>query len=172
MKIRLTAALLFMLTMTPLVCNAANDRITMFVKKEVNDTDTISGLGFSGILSDRYSNVKSELITSLNTATVLDREGYQQDFLGLDLGLRIGYYDDLFMYIEGGLDVFESVFKDEDKFNNYYGDDSLDGYAAIGAGVQSGSLRVEGYVKARQIDAEYWSADKSLFYGMQFTLAF
>lgn len=163
---------LFMLMMLLSLHSAASDRITVFVKNEINDTDSISGIGFSGILSDRYSNIKSEVITSLNTATVVDSSGYQQEFLGLDLGLRVGYYNDIFMYVEGGFDVFESAFKDKDIFGEYYYEDHVDGYAALGAGVQAGNLRVEGYVKARQIDSEYWTANKSLFYGMQFSLAF
>ncbi|MDT0582357.1 hypothetical protein [Brumicola blandensis] len=173
MKIKLTTALLCISMMALSSQSSAKDRVTMFVKKEINDTDTISALGFSGILSDHYSNIKSEIITSLNAATVLDNSGYYQDYLGLDLGVRLGYYDDVFLYIEGGFDVFESAFKDDDEFDNHYNDrDNLDGYAALGWGIQSGNLRVEGYVKARQIDAEYWTANKTLFYGMQFTFAF
>ena len=173
MKTNFTTALLFISMMALSAQSAANDIFTLFVKKEINDTDTISAFGFSGVLSDRYSNFKSEILTSLNVSSVLDNSGYQQEYLGMDLGVRVGYYDDVFLYIEGGLDVFESVFKDDDEFDNYYNDrDDLDGYAALGAGIQSGNLRVEGYVKARQIDAEYWESDKVLFYGMQFTLAF
>ncbi|MGJ8674879.1 MAG: hypothetical protein ACSHWP_02915 [Pseudoalteromonas sp.] len=158
----------------------ASDRFTIFTKHELNDTDSISGVGFSGIIGPSYSNFKSEVITSINSITVIDDFGYQQEYLGLDLGVRFGYFSDIFMYLEGGFDVFEALYKHDDNdqiFDSHYGydtydSDNLDGYAAFGAGIQAGNLRIEGFVKARQIDAEYWDANKALFYGMQFSLSF
>ena len=150
----------------------ASDRFTIFTKHELNDTDSISGVGFSGIMGPRYSNFKSEVITSLNSITVIDDFGYQQEYLGLDLGVRFGYFSDVFMYVEGGFDVFEAIYKHSHYGYDNYDSDNLDGYAALGAGIQAGNLRIEGFVKARQIDAEYWDANKTIFYGMQFSLSF
>ena len=156
---------------------SAIDRMTVFTKYEFNDTDRISGLGVSGIIGTRNSDLKAEVITSINNISVVDTFGFEEEYLGLDLGMRFGYFGDLFMYVEGGLDVFEAVFKhddDEPIFGQHdgYSSDTLDGYAAFGGGFQAGKLRVEGFVKARQINAEYWEADKNLFYGMQLSLAF
>lgn len=158
----------------------ASDRFTIFIKPELNDTDSISGVGFSGIMGPRYSNFKSEVITSLNSITVIDDFGYQHEYFGLDLGVSLGYFSDVFMYVEGGFDVFEAFYKQEHNdqiFHSHYGydnhdSDHLDGCAAFGAGIQAGNLRIESFVKARQIDAEYWDANKTLFYGMQFSLSF
>ena len=158
----------------------ASDSFTIFTKHELNDTDSISGIGFSGIMGSHNSNFKSEVITSLNSITVIDEFGYQQEYFGLDLGIRFGYFSDIFMYFEGGFDVFEAFYKHENNdpiFNSHYTYDTydannLDGYVALGAGIQAGNLRIEGFVKARQIDAEYWNANKTLFYGMQFSLSF
>ncbi|MBF7073799.1 hypothetical protein ISG33_10355 [Glaciecola sp. MH2013] len=167
MKALLIALSLFVSTAT-----FAGDRMTFFVKQESNASDSLSGVGFSGIISTPRSHVKGEVITSLNAVTVLDNDGYQQEFLGLDLGLRVGYFNDVFVYIEGGFDAFESSFKDYDRVNDYYSEDTVDGYASVGGGFQAGPLRIEGYVKARQINADTWQSDKALFYGIQTSIAF
>lgn len=153
-----------------------DDRFTFFTKAEFNDTDTISSVGFSGILNTHRTNFKSEMITSINSVRVIDQFGYQQEYYGLDLGLRFGYFSDLYIYVEGGFDVFEASFKRDDSpyfdYDERYDSNNLDGYASFGAGVQVGNLRFEGFVKARQIDSDYWEANRSLFYGTQFSLAF
>jgi hypothetical protein len=155
----------------------AADRLTIFAKQEFNYTDNISSVGVSSIMSSHHSNLKSEVITSLNSVTVIDQFGYEQAYYGLDLGVRFGYFSDLFMYFEGGFDVFEATFKHDNDtpyfdYDDRYNSNNLDGYASFGAGVQAGNLRVEGFVKARQIDSDYWEANRRLFYGMQVSLAF
>jgi hypothetical protein len=155
----------------------ASDRVTLFTHHELNDSDSISGVGISGIIGARHGNFKSEVVTSLNSVTVLDTDGYQNDYLGLDLGLRFGYFNDVFLYFEGGIDMFEAIFEHEEDepifhSDNYYDSNTIDGYAALGAGIQAGNLRIEGFVKARHIDADYWEADKTIFYGMKLSLAF
>jgi hypothetical protein len=155
----------------------ATDRFTIFSKQEFNDTDTISSVGFSGIINSHRNNFKSEVITSINSVTVIDQFGYEQEYYGLDLGVRFGYFSDLFVYFEGGFDVFEATFKHDDDslifdYDDRYDSNNLDGYASVGAGVQAGNLRFEGFLKARQIDSDYWEASRSLFYGLQFSLAF
>jgi hypothetical protein len=168
----ITSLLLLLSLLFPNLSNAKDDRVTFFVKQESNASDSLSGVGMSGIVSAPRSNLKGEVITSLNAVTVLDNYGYEQEFFGLDLGLRFGYYDDVFIYVEGGFDAFEATFKDDTDFYDYYSEDTIDGYAAVGGGFQAGPLRIEGYVKARQLNAGSWQSDKSLFYGIQTSIAF
>lgn len=171
----LISALLILLTS----CSFANasDRVTIFAKQEFNDTDRISGVGLSGIIGTHHTQFKTEVITSLNSINVLNEFGYEEDYLGLDLGMRFGYFSDIFVYVEGGFDVFEAILKshdDEPLFDPYddYGSNTLDGYASIGGGLQTGNLRIEGFMKARQINAEYWQARENLFYGVQLSIVF
>ena len=177
MKKTLNIALLVMLISLAPPFAAANDRFSIFVSNEFNNTDSISSVGVSGILSAYNTDFKSEIITSLNSVNVINQFGYEEEYLGLDLGMRFGYFNDLFLYVEGGLDIFEAIFKsnaDEpllDPFDEY-GSNTLDGYASIGGGVQAGNLRIEGFVKARQINAEYWEARENVFYGVQFSVVF
>jgi hypothetical protein len=172
--IKQTSVLLFLLA----TMNAtAGDRFTIFAKQEFNYTDNISSIGVSSIMGGHHRNLQSEVITSINSVTVIDQFGYERAYYGLDLGVRFGYFSDLFMYFEGGFDVFEAIFKHDDDapyfdYDDRYNSNNLDGYASFGAGVQAGNLRVEGFVKARQIDSDYWEANRSLFYGMQLSLAF
>ncbi|MFT4731058.1 MAG: hypothetical protein ACI89W_000061 [Gammaproteobacteria bacterium] len=155
----------------------ATDRFTIFTKQEFNCTDNISSVGVSSIISTHQSNLKSEVITSINSVTVIDQFGYEQAYYGVDLGLRFGYFSKLFVYFEGGFDVFEATFHHDDDapyfdYDDRYNSNNVDGYAALGAGVQAGNLRIEGFVKARQIDSDYWEANRSLFSGLQISLTF
>jgi hypothetical protein len=155
----------------------AKDRITLFAHHELNDSDSISGFGVSGIIGPRHGYFKSEVVTSFNSITVLDTDGYENDYFGLDLGMRFGYFNDVFFYVEGGVDMFEAIFEHSENepifhSDNYYDSNTLDGYAAFGAGIQAGNMRIEGFVKARHIDADYWEADKTVFYGMKLSFAF
>jgi hypothetical protein len=170
---KLTTLLLLLISINAF----AADSVTLFTHHELNDSDSISGVGISGIISQGHGYFKSEVVTSFNSITVLDTNGYENNYLGLDLGVRFGYFNDIFLYVEGGLDMFELILehdKNESLFHsdNEYDSNTLDGYAALGAGIQAGNLRIEGFIKARHIDADYWDADKTIFYGMKLSLAF
>lgn len=175
---KLTAlfALVLMLILNSTI-SFANDKSSIFLQHELNDSDSITGIGISGNLGLGHSYFEVHSIASLNIATVMDTYGYQNDYLGLDLGFRFGYFNDIFLYVEGGVDVFEGIIE-YDRHNTidypspYDDGNTLDAYAAFGAGIQAGKIRVEGFVKTRNIDSDGWEAHKRIFYGMKFSLAF
>ena len=153
----------------------ANQPFDIFVKHEFNATDSITGVGATMSLGPTHSLVKGELVSSLNYAEVLDDRGGMQNFLSLDTGVRLGFYGQAFFYIEAGFDAFELVVddnRDDDYFNEGQEDNAIDGYAGLGAGINAKNIRIEGFVKARQIDSETWDSDKQMFYGLQLSLSF
>ena len=153
----------------------ANQTFNIFVKREFNGTDSISGFGATAAFGPANSVVKGEFISSLNYAEVLDDTGFMREFLSLDTGVRLGIYQTVFVYIEAGFDAFEIILdgaKDDDHFYDPLENNRVDGYAGLGAGINTNNVRIEGFVKARQIDGDTWDSDKQIFYGVQLSLFF
>ncbi|WP_233267324.1 hypothetical protein [Paraglaciecola sp. L3A3] len=156
----------------------AKEQSTIFVKHELNADDKITGIGVSFLTQENhYSDFRGEAISSLNYAEVLDENDQVQNYISWDVGMRLGYYNDVFVYVEGGLDLLEMINGDINKDDDYYFEDvengnGIDGYAALGAGVDLKKIKIEGFVKARKIDGNYWQSKHQLFYGAQFSLLF
>lgn len=153
----------------------SKDSIKLFVQHELNDSDTITSVGLSQPLVQTNSKVKGELLASLGYAQVEDKNQTMQYFVTSDFSVRLGYYDKMFVYVEGGVDLLEILFRDFRNDDQYYGDtsdNSPDGYAALGAGIDAGKLKMEGFIKVRNIDSDYWESKHHLFYGVQFSLSF
>ena len=154
----------------------SKDSIKVFAQHEFNDTDTITAIGMSRSLLQANSKVQGEVLTSLGYAEVMDKNQTIQHFVTSDLGIRLGYYDKVFVYLEGGIDLLEILvqdFRDDDDY--YYDEDSdntPDGYAALGVGVDTGAFKLEGFIKARNIDTDAWDSEHHLFYGLQLSLSF
>lgn len=151
----------------------ANHPFNVFVKHEFNATDSIIGFGATVPTGSRNSLVKGELVTSFNYAEVFDEMGFMHDFISLDTGVRLGVYGKAFFYIEAGFDTFEMFLdeeRDEDNFYDTPQTNDIDGYAGIGAGFNAKNIRIEGFVKARQIDGDTWDSNKQIFYGLQLSL--
>ena len=62
--------------------------------------------------------------------------------------------------------------RDDDNFYDSQENNAIDGYAGLGAGINAKNIRIEGFVKARQIDSDTWDSDKQIFYGLQLSLFF
>jgi hypothetical protein len=156
-------------------CSYANEPFNVFVKREFNGTDSITGIGATALIGSPNSLVKGELVSSLNYAEIFDEVGIKHNFISLDTGVRLGVYGKVFVYIEAGFDAFEIILddsRDDDSFYDSQENNSIDGYAGFGAGINTTNMRVEGFVKARQIDGDTWDIDKQIFYGLQFSLFF
>ena len=135
----------------------------------------IVGFGATATTTSTNSLLQGEFISSLNYVEVFDEEGIMHDFLSLDTGVRLGLYGMFFAYIEAGFDVSEIILKDardEDDFYDVQENNAVDGYAGLGVGIIANNVRVEGFLKARQIDGDTWDNDKKVFYGLQISLFF
>jgi hypothetical protein len=55
----------------------ANARFTIFTKRKFNNTDNILSLGVSSIMNAGHNHLRSEVITSINSVTVIDQFGYK-----------------------------------------------------------------------------------------------
>jgi hypothetical protein len=154
----------------------AKDSTRIFVQHEFNDSDRISSIGISQSITQANNKVYGELLASLGYAEVQDNNQMFQHFVISDIGVRLGYYDRLYVYVEAGIDLFEVLFQSYRDQNDFEYDDSSqnapDGYAALGAGLDTGKFRIGGFIKARKLDSDYWSSEHSVFYGLQFSLSF
>lgn len=153
----------------------AKKGIGVFVKHEFNSTDTITGVG----VSQNYASISNLLVgqvnSSINFAEILTQDQVLEEFFAWEIGGKLGYFSDFFIYIEAGIDVTELAFseeRDECCRDSYNDDNNIDGYAGLGAGVDLGMLRLELFSRLRQIDTNNWKSKSHAFYGAQLSLLF
>ena len=164
-----------LLLMTPLSAMAEQ---SIFVKYEWNEDDYIVGVGGSKVFFENNHGFQAQAVASINYNEVLTTTGQFQDFYSLDTGLRMGYFSNVFLYVEAGVDVFDLVLHDlryDDDYHYRYRDDhrdDVDGFAGLTLGFQADHVRISGFVKARQIDADTWESEHNIFYGAQLSLVF
>jgi hypothetical protein len=170
---KITGVLLFI----ALCCQdvLAKEDLGVFIKHEFNSTDSITGVGISQNLASHSSLLSGQVSTSINFAKVLSEDQILEEFIAWEVGIKLGYFSDFFIYVEAGLDLTELAFSDErddccrDVSER---DNNIDGYAGLGAGFDLGALRVEIFTRARQIDGRYWRSESAIFYGAQLSLVF
>ena len=134
----------------------------VFIKLKFNVTDSIIGFGAAALIGFPNSLLKGELISSLNYADMLDKRCVIHDFLSSDTGLRPSVYGKAFVYIEADFDTLELFLDDVQDDVSFYDpreNNVIDGYAGIGASFNADNFQIEGVVKARQIDGDYWDSD-------------
>ena len=93
------------------------------------------------------SLVRGELVTSFHYAEVSDETGIMHDFLSLDTGVRLEIYDNFFVYIEAGFDVFDIILddpRDDDNFYDSRENNLVDGYVDLGVEINAKNVRIEG----------------------------
>ena len=152
------------------------DNLKSFIKYETNDTDSIFGVGASFEMERRNSNMRAAFVTSINTMRIMDTNDIEQDFMAWDVGFKAGYFNTGFAYVEVGLDLLDLAVQHDRSDSSDTSDDSgsndIDGFFGLGAGIETDNIRLETFVKARQIDAEAWESKKTMFYGVQLSVTF
>lgn len=175
-----------------------NDHFSIFVTSEYNDTDNINGIGIAVLHKNYASNLGMSIHTSLANAEVIDEYGLYQDYLGWEIGGKVGYFSDVFLYVEAGFDAGELLLQNRNEDNNHrrYNNNTdniledllvdivsniasvddrkngVDGYIGFGGGIDLGHTKIELFSRYRQIDGEFWKANNQIFYGLKATLSF
>ena len=193
--------LLSLLTINKSFANTINN-VGFFLKTEINDHDYINGIGTEYWLTNTDSSVGIAINTSFGNAAVTDTLNIQHDYLAWDLGIKFGYFSDIFVYAEIGFDFGELMLSDHDKdkydddlnfseflafvvldgyveyhdYADYYEDydssNDIDGYIGSGVGMKYENIVVEAFARYRQVDGEYWRANSQVYSGVKLTLLF
>jgi hypothetical protein len=148
----------------------------IFVKQEINATDKISSVGMFQRINFAYSDLGAEATTNISYAEVVTEDGDLEEYMAWEMGIKFGYFSDVFFYVEAGIDLSETLLNDSRNDNccsNYYEQtNSPDGYAGVGFGFQLKKARIEFSTRARKIDSDVWQSEAYLFYGAQLTIEF
>jgi hypothetical protein len=153
-----------------------SSKASIFYTYESNGDDYIAGIGAGVTFKDSHTKFGFGLTTSINNAEVIAEDGFIEDYVAWEASARIGYFSNLSIYGEVGIDLTELLFHDlrydhhDDYYNEYH--DDIDAYVGIGAGIKLGALRIEAFSRLREIDSRYWEARSSHFTGVQFSLNF
>jgi hypothetical protein len=162
-----------------------------FVKHEVNGDNYIAGVGSEIWLVNSSSNFGASFLTSIGQAQAIDVNGQEHDYVAWELGMKLGYFSDVFAYAEVGFDLGELAFQDRDEDGDYriyqgqgdsdfvianrshYDDaNNIDGYIGIGAGFKFSQLQIEAFTRLRQVDGEFWKADNQAYAGAKLSVVF
>lgn len=172
---------------------------SVFVTHELNGQSSITSVGVGMNFKDTDSNFGAGISMSLGNAEIVTSKLNVEDYLAWEVGGKIGYFSDISLYLEAGIDLGEligrdhldddryhdhsfSVFDDdydEHHYHDHYDshdhrpiNDSLDAYIGIGGGVNFGHVQVNGHVRVRQIDTEDWKALDDVYSGVTLSFSF
>ncbi|PHS18170.1 MAG: hypothetical protein COA86_08485 [Kangiella sp.] len=159
----------------------------LFTSYESNGADFISSIGLATNLIQN-DNLGVQFNTSIATAEVLASDGYLEEYSAWQIGVKAGYFGRVSVFLEAGFDLTEAIFNDvrgDDHSVVYTSDgvtiyeeydahprNDVDIYLGAGAGINLGKLSLEGIVRWRAIDGDYWQADSEIFSGIQVSLNF
>ena len=163
-----------------------NEHQTFFVTIEGHGPlNQINGVGTAVTLVDDYSHFGTSLSTSFNWAEVQTTSGRMEEYFAWEGAAKIGFFSDISLYLELGIDLTELIFHDmrydhhcchEDNgyccHNDSAEGDDIDAYAGIGAGVKIGAMHLEGFYRIREIDSFYWEAKEREFSGVVVSFQF
>lgn len=170
---------------------AAHSRVEpgFFARVEKNHTDTIVSIGGEILKKHQETNIGFKIETGVIAGQVLDQFNNEQEYLSWETGFKFGYFSDVFIYGEAGVDFGELIFDDRDEdihvrfstdeeivldLNRQHHDrqNDIDGYLGIGAGINYGHITLEAFARIRQIDGEYWKAAHTGFTGVRMAVTF
>ena len=154
--------------------------VRLFSTYESNGKDFIEGVGIGLTLKSSDSNLGFQLNTSLNNAEVRATDGYIEDYFAWQGSVKFGLFSKVSLYLEAGVDLTELIFHDfryddhdyYDDHNNEHYEDDIDVFVGVGAGIELGRLKLEGFTRLREIDSKYWEAESEVFTGIQFSINF
>ena len=169
-------------------CLAKNSP-AIFIKNESHNASTISSVGIEIPFGDPHSNFGAYMNSAIGYGDILDKTGDYNHYLTWDTGFKFGYFSDISIYGEVGLDFFEFILddlndKDEDKRNYYHEnedydyfdtesqDDDIDGYIGVGIGLDLKPFKIDLFTRLRQIDGRNWEAKEHLYTGLQLSVTF
>ena len=160
---------------------------SLFTSYESNGADFISSIGLATNLIQN-DNFGVQFNTSIATAEVLASDGYLEEYSAWQVGVKAGYFGRVSVFVEAGFDLTEAILNDvrDDGHSVVYTNNGVtiyeeydshsrndvDIYLGAGAGLNLGKFSLEGIVRWRAIDGDYWQADSEFFSGMQVSLNF
>jgi len=157
-----------------------NASVRLFSTYESNGNDFIEGIGVGLTFKGANSGLGFQLNTSFNNAEVRATDGYIEDYFAWQGSVKMGLFSKVSLYVEAGVDLTELIFHDfrhddhdyYDEYDHGHYEDDIDVFVGVGAGLQLGKLKVEGFSRLREIDSRYWEAESEVFTGVQFSFNF
>lgn len=174
---------------------AQSDTPSIFVTHERNGDSFINSIGAGLNFKANNSNLGGQVNMSLGQAEVVTTRLDVQDYLAWELGVKVGYFSDVSLYLEAGLDLGELIDREHlreddydthrhitidgdhvhiDEYRHSYRniEDSLDAYMGIGGGITIDRLSIKGQVRYRQIDSDDWEALDDVYSGVTVSFSF
>ncbi|TQV89669.1 hypothetical protein [Aliikangiella coralliicola] len=147
-----------------------------FFTYESNGDDYIAGVGTGVTFKDEDSNFGFQVNSSFNAAEVRADDGFIEDFFAWQASVKFGYFSNISVYGEAGIDLTEALFHDyrydDDDDHHHHFEDDVDAFVGVGIGVDTGPIKIEAFSRRREIDSRYWEAEAETFSGVQLSINF
>ncbi len=149
------------------------------LSKEWSDIGQISSLDFNLRLNDS-SKVGFELGTGLAFASITERDGFVEDYLAWQGSVKFGYYSDVSVYGELGLDLGEALLtswipddcNDSDRYTDDDHCNDVDGFIGFGAGFHHEHLDVNFFARYRWMNGLFLEDTSDIFTGVELSIRF
>lgn len=171
---------------------AVEDKTSVFATHEINGQSKITSIGVGINLKNASNHFGGMVSMSLGKAEIVTSKLKVEDYLAWELGGKIGFFSDVSLYLEAGVDLGELFGRDHLDEDRYYDhsfslyeydepydshshhtiNDSLDAYIGIGGGIDFGHTQINGHVRMRQIDSEHWTALDDVYSGVTLSFSF
>lgn len=174
---------------TSSLASSNKHKLAMFIKNESHNTDSISSLGIEIPFGRYHTSFAAYMTSAIGYADITDKTGNSNDYLTWDTGFKFGYFSDVSIYGEVGLDLFELIWddlndRDEDESTYYHENedydyfdtesqnDDIDGYIGVGIGFDLKPIKIDVFTRLRQIDGNNWESKEHLYSGLQLSIVF
>ncbi|NVJ62373.1 MAG: hypothetical protein HWE27_18440 [Gammaproteobacteria bacterium] len=171
---KLALALLLASVFAPFA--SADSTVGMSVSKESGDMGEISSFSIYAQFTDIHSNFGYQIGTSLSDAEITDYSGFTDTYTAWEGFARVGYFSNIQLYLETGIDIGEMlVLDDHDSHHHYYDHrehNEVDYFFGGGFGLSQDNVDIKVFSRYRFIDGDYlWDTD-GWFSGVEFSLHF
>jgi hypothetical protein len=166
-----------------------NDYI-FYIQHATNDSDYYSSVGIEVIHRSLNSYLGFAVNSSIGYARVTDTFNDQHGFIAWESGIKIGYFSNVSLYAEFGIDLLELAFDDRsdddyphnhrsyntdfenDNFDHIHTNNDIDGYVGVGSSFMIDHIKVTAFVRFREISGYDWQAKNHTFSGIELAIVF
>ncbi|WP_144392547.1 hypothetical protein [Pleionea sediminis] len=153
----------------------AESTVGFSLSREHADIGNIASFNIYSQFTDSRTNFGYQLGTGLSAAEITDYDGYVDHYTAWEGFGRIGFFSDVSLYLEAGIDIGEMLWLDDDHHHDHYYDEhhnDVDNFIGAGFGLSQDHFDLRVFSRYRYIDGYNLHDNQDVFTGVEFSLHF